>query len=74
MNCMVVVNKIVDDRDRSAGAIEHRRSRGAVIEHEAVVSVVQLEQRGACKPFAITVFHEATTCDAQVTAGIGANI
>jgi hypothetical protein len=63
--------QIVDDHDHSARAVEHGRSRGAVIEHEAVVSVVHLEQRGACKPYAITVLHDSTTCDAQVTAGIG---
>ena len=42
-----------------------------MIEHEAVVSVIHLEQRRACELVAVAVLHESTTDDAQATAGIG---
>ena len=42
-----------------------------MIKHEAVVSVIHLEQRRAGEPAAIAVLHEAAANDAQVAAGIG---
>ena len=42
-----------------------------MIEHEAVVSVVHLEQCRARELVAIAVLHEATDDDAQAAAGIG---
>ena len=53
------------------GAIDYGGAGSAVIEHQAVVSVVHLEQSRACEPVAIAVAYEAAACGARAVARIG---
>src|SRR5262245_25488321 len=63
--------QVTGNCNHSARAIKNGRARGTVIEHEAVVSVIHLQQRRARETLALAVLDESTTCDAQVAVGIG---
>src|SRR5438034_10827147 len=57
---------IADDRHHATPAIQYRGARGAMIEHEAIVSFVHLEQHRACKLVTIgAVLYESTADGTQ---------
>src|SRR5579864_1485545 len=55
--------QVADDCDDAPRAIEYGRARSAVIQSEAVVSIVHLEQRRAGKHLAIAILHKSTARD-----------
>src|SRR5262245_1082623 len=62
--------QVADDRDHATRTIEYGGSGGTVVQHEAVVSVVQLEQRRSRELVAVAILHESTPCHPQASAGI----
>src|SRR5437588_332991 len=61
---------VADDRDHTALAIEHRRARGAMVPHEAVVSVIHLQQCCPREFVSIAVFYKPATSEPQTIARI----
>ena len=64
-------NRRADNSHHSTTAIQYGCSRGAVIEHEAVVAVVHLQERCADEPHVGPELNEPTLCEAKAIVRIG---
>ena len=62
--------EVADDRDHAALAIEHGGSRSPVIQDEAIISIVQLEECRAGEPVLCPVLHELAARETQAVIGI----
>ena len=66
----LLCHEVADDRDHTALAIEHGGSRSPVIQDEAVISIVQLEECRAGEPVLCPVLHESAARETQAVIGI----
>src|SRR4029077_13712427 len=54
-----------DDGRDPALAVKHRRSGSTVVDHEAVITLVDFKKRGACEPTVVRILHEPTRYGTQ---------